>query len=288
MSYLKCEDKKTPYIEVLYEEEFASDPIIIQPSTYFGQFVIDHKKLNVNFPLIKGQYYLVYGDSTSDMTEGAYVVPVLMDSDYPEDPFYSVFNARSEPLVLKKVSFIVYICSKTFLSNNLCETDSFKLPLIRQVERKGFDDSNFDSAEKLDEIVEFRKSSRHANGLDVVFGGRREYQIPANCELRVKISWTESFKQFFEGSSRLIMPRSSFARLGLTTQLLENGDLILKNNSHKSINLGERFVQLVLPMCFSFFITKDLVNRLAVNSVESPIESTLKNNPRKKKNIKNK
>jgi hypothetical protein len=84
------------------------------------------------------------------------------------------------------------------------------------------------------------------------------------------------------------MPRSSFSRLGLTTQLLASGELILKNNSDKLIYLGGRFVQLVLPMCFSFSITADLVSRLAVNVVETPIECTLKNNRRKKKNIQNK
>jgi hypothetical protein len=202
MNKLTSADKETPFIEVLYEEEFPDDSIVINPSTYFGQFVVDHKKFNINFPLHKGQYFLVYGDSTQ-MSEGAYVVPVLIDADYPEEPFYSVFNSRSEPLILKKVSFIIYVCSKTFLSR---ETETFKLPLIRQVERNGSISTSFDSDEQKDKIIELRKSSTHANGLDLVFDEHTslpEYQIRARETFKINIAWTPSFKEFYSASPRL-------------------------------------------------------------------------------------
>jgi dUTPase len=252
--------------------------------------VIDHNKFGLGFQLEKGHYFLVYGESTHETTHGAYVVPVLMDADYPEEPFYSVFNTLDVPLVLKKVSFIVYICSKSLLHKITSDTQWFKFPLISQTENNSRVGDEGNSIKITDKIIELRKSSKKANGLDLVFdeSAAREYKIAPKSELSLSVEWTESFSAFKSTSPCLVMPRSSFARLGLTVKLLDSGEIVLRNNSHRLLELSNRFIQLVLPPCFSFAINQELINKLAVDCKISPIPSTLKTNSRKKKNIQNK
>jgi hypothetical protein len=89
------------------------------------------QKLEKKSGLSRGELFLVLAESNKNQTtEGAYIVPVLVDSDYVDfhKPFYSIFNKLGTDCNLRKVSFLIYVCRREGSGKQ-----DLNLPLIRQM-----------------------------------------------------------------------------------------------------------------------------------------------------------
>jgi hypothetical protein len=131
--------------------------------------------------------------------------------------------------------------------------------------------------QEKDEIDHLCKTTTGANGLAIFFK-RNDYRIPAHGKLTLIIEWTKSISDFKTASPCLILPRSEFAVSGITASLDDNDEIVLQNNSSTGWLLGDRFIQLLVPMCFQNALDLTLLDNLAVTSInnsdEEPIPST--------------
>jgi len=203
----------------------------------------------------------------------------LIDCDYASDELYFfIVNLNNRQVKEDTISFS-FMSFENFIEMVPC---NYRFPLL-------FHNPNED---KMDRILELKCSSSNANGIDVIF--KDDYIIYPKGTLQINI-----VPYFFDmiNYPDLFIMRSRFAKLGCIIHHSKS-KILIKNLGYEKIDLGNCFLQICLPVPFSFNITnenfkflsnnflkyegnKPFIFYIILNTFYNFLDITLKNNKRK-------
>lgn len=243
-------------IKFCYEDAFEQT-ITLKPYSSTAK-EINYDK--IPFCCLEKDYFLIVYSTTLDEP---YVPTVLIDFDYPNKPYFTIFNPTDKEVKLERIKFFIDFVFKT---NNI----DYGETLFFQTENSG----------PIDGISSLKIQSKEANGIDVEF--EKCYSIKPKSNLIINLPFEPS--QLLAECKHLFVPRSRFARIGLQVVSFEKNQLVLFNSSSTEIDLGDRFFQIVLPTPLAFCLSEHLLEDLFGNFKK--IKFFHKKKKRKPKNFK--
>ena len=165
-----------------------------------------------------------------------YVAKTLIDEDYFDYTFVTVFNPNNVDV---KVNMIMFKVSSYYYQP--WETNIHTFPLFY------IDEEDLDS--DIPSICGFAHQTNGANGIDVIMNNSYIIQPLEILDVPCKMYFYTSTLDFQD----LFIMRSRFARVGITIHY-DATQRILRviNNNNTPVDLGNRFFQLILPspICF--------------------------------------
>lgn len=194
---------------------------------------------NINATQLKDSFIIVKQGAASTLCNWLYTPTTLIDADYPKSEIFA------------------YICNYSDVDLTLCVHDRFTLiyevctiqPTLNYhyinleifMQYKGLPSFYAD-------IERLHKATAKAQGIDVTF--KKEYVIESRGSLLLEILW--HFNLQLDRYPLLFILRSRFARQGVVIQEINSKGITLINMSNSLVYLGNRFLQLVLPIPYVF------------------------------------
>jgi hypothetical protein len=167
-----------------------------------------------------------------------YVPTTLIDADYP------------------KTEIFAYLCNYCGVDMTICEFDKFRITY-----ELGFNIPNNFYPMQLRLFMDYlglpaycarvillHKASALANGIDVTF--EKDYTIQGKGSLLLRIMWHQNLQ--LDKYPCLFVMRSRFAKLGICVYSVTQEGILLTNLSNDLVYLGQRFVQICLPIPYIF------------------------------------
>jgi hypothetical protein len=184
-------------------------------------------------------YILIkHGYCSAVFGSNLYVPTTLIDVDYPKSEIFA------------------YMCNYCGVDLPLIEFDRFQI-----VYELGFNIPNnyypmsllifmdyLGLPEYYAKIANLHKATAFANGIDITF--EKEYTIQSKGSLLLEIMWHQNLQ--LEKYPLLFVMRSRFAKRGICVYNVSKKGILLTNMSSNLVFLGQRFLQIVLPIPYIF------------------------------------
>lgn len=205
---------------------------------------LDYNRILAAIPMpfvtynVLNTYILVKWGNCDKFKGFLYVPQVLIDSDYPKSEMF------------------LYLCNYSGVNITVDKNDQFNV--IYEV---GFDFPNnfypmhlrifmdyFGLPAHIARVVRLHKSSPGANGIDITF--EHDYTIASAGSLFLNICWHYNLQ--LEKYPCLFTMRSRYAKRGIVVYEINDKGILLTNLSKSLVYLGDRFLQIVLPIPYIF------------------------------------
>ena len=176
---------------------------------------------------------------------GLVIPKTLIDEDYIGVPVVYVLNNRNYTLTCSEIEFKV---NQYWFDSS--ETNIHTFPLFYIDEE--------DIVAELPLISGFRKSTTGANGLDVVMNNEYSINPLEIIDIPCKFYFNTSTLDY----QNLFIMRSRFAKMGVFCNMDHECKILrVINQSNETINLGNIFLQLLLPTPLCFLLDEMVISR---------------------------
>ncbi len=182
-------------------------------------------------------FIIVKHGSCPNMSNWLYVPTTLIDADYPKNEIFA------------------YLCNYSDVNIPIQEFDCFTLvyELGTRSEHENFLKleifMNYKGLPSFyAEVIRLHKATSNAQGIDITF--KKEYSISSRGSLLLDILWHYNLQ--LDKYPFLFILRSRFTKLGIIIKEVSSRGILLLNLSDSYVFLGQRFIQLVLPLPYIF------------------------------------
>lgn len=210
-------------------------------------------------------YYIVYGKVVQKNVYGT-IARCLIDADYTGIPVFYISHCT--PYAQDGMRFNTELVFEVFSKVSLAQC------LNVGFNSAAYNWNLFDHDKEnllIDKIEAFKKGTSGANGCDIIF--ERDYVIRSQGILTLSLPWSKNLD--FKDKSHMFLLRSKFASMGIELHIHNpNRLIILINNNPFSIDLGNRFIQIVPPQMFQFDRFNNWASHLFTNQKVSIFANT--------------
>ncbi len=206
---------------------------------YFTSLGISSESIADSYVVVKGESFNTFLPTHTKQKENLLYTPsTLIDSDYPKDEifFYLVNYSNYGFLLVEKDIYSVHI----EIGLNIKQSINYDLKIFSNY---------YGLPNHFAKILYLSKGTSNCQGIDITFEND-EYLIEPKGSLLISLNWASNL--CLEKYPLLFLPRSRFAKLGLIIGSVNKKGILLFNASFTKIILGNRFLQILLPIPYIF------------------------------------
>lgn len=240
---------------------------------YFLKFHITNERfLRINLPYLRDDFIMSLDTTIQDKKDYYDVIQIKYTNT---DRFIELETNTLTFTTLIDMDYIyptMIIYFLDFHGANLANHE--QITLTRHYETRNFkeifDESFFNSSENIEKLV---VSTEGANGIDIIFDDK--YILKARSNTFIKLPFSENYHKY----GRIIM-RSRFSMKKITVHKSMNYGVYIYNGNDLDIDVGNRFLQILLEDPYPFHLKNSDIQKLFKNC-----NYTIKTDNRKQKSF---